>query len=126
MVSFLTGFSTNPWIILGLLNLLLLFLGTIMDAAPIIMIVTPLLLPILAKVGIDPVHFGVVMVLNLMIGTLTPPYGILLFMMSRLTGIPFHEVVRAVFPFLAPLLVALALTTYLPGVVMAIPRWLLP
>lgn len=125
MVNYLTSLSTNPWVILGLFNLLLLFLGTIMDAAPIILIVTPLILPVLGKVGIDPVHFGVVMVLNLMIGTLTPPYGILLFMMSRLTGIPFHQVVRAVLPFLIPLLVALMLTTYLPGVVMAIPRWLL-
>lgn len=125
MVNYLTSLSTNPWVILGLFNLLLLFLGTIMDAAPIILIVTPLILPVLGKVGIDPVHFGVVMVLNLMIGTLTPPYGILLFMMSRLTGIPFHQVVRAVLPFLIPLLVALVLTTYLPGVVMAIPRWLL-
>jgi tripartite ATP-independent transporter DctM subunit len=125
MVAYLTGLSTNPWVILGLLNLLLLFLGTIMDATPIILIVTPLILPVLAKVGIDPVHFGVVMVLNLMIGTLTPPYGILLFMMSKLTGIPFHRVVRAVLPFLIPLLVALVLTTYLPGAVMAIPRWLL-
>jgi len=125
MVNYLTGLSTNPWVILALLNLLLLFLGTIMDAAPIILIVTPLILPVLAKVGIDPVHFGVVMVLNLMIGTLTPPYGILLFMMSKLTGIPFHRIVRAVLPFLIPLLIALVLTTYLPGVVMAIPRWLL-
>lgn len=125
LVNSLTGLSTNSWVILGLLNLLLLFLGTIMDAAPIILIVTPLILPVLAKVGIDPVHFGVVMVLNLMIGTLTPPYGILLFMMSKLTGIPFHQVVRAVLPFLVPLLVALLLTSYLPGVVMAIPRWLL-
>jgi len=125
MVNFLTNLSSNRWVILGLLNLLLLFLGTIMDAAPIILIVTPLVLPVLAQVGIDPVHFGVVMVLNLMIGTLTPPYGILLFMMSNLTGIPFHRVVRAVIPFLVPLLVALALTTYLPGLVMAIPRLLL-
>lgn len=125
MVKYLTGLSSNPWVILGLLNLLLLFLGTIMDAAPIILIVTPLILPVLGKVGIDPVHFGVVMVLNLMIGTLTPPYGILLFMLSKLTGIPFHQVVRAVLPFLLPLLIALILTTYLPGVVMAIPRWLL-
>jgi tripartite ATP-independent transporter DctM subunit len=125
MVNFLTNLSSNRWVILGLLNLLLLFLGTIMDAAPIILIVTPLILPVLAQVGIDPVHFGVVMVLNLMIGTLTPPYGILLFMMSNLTGIPFHRVVRSVIPFLVPLLVALALTTYLPGLVMAIPRLLL-
>jgi tripartite ATP-independent transporter DctM subunit len=125
MVNFLTHLSSNRWVILGLLNLLLLFLGTIMDAAPVILIVTPLILPVLAQVGIDPVHFGVVMVLNLMIGTLTPPYGILLFMMSNLTGIPFHQVVRAVIPFLVPLLAALALTTYLPGLVMAIPRLLL-
>lgn len=125
LVKYLTSLSTNPWAILGLLNLLLLFLGMIMDAAPIILIVTPLILPVLAKVGIDPVHFGVVMVLNLMIGTLTPPYGVLLFMMSKLTGIQFHQVVRAVLPFLVPLLIALVLTTYLPRVVMAIPRWLL-
>jgi TRAP-type C4-dicarboxylate transport system permease large subunit len=83
------------------------------------------LLPVILKLGIDPLHFGVVMVLNLMIGLLTPPFGVVLFVMTGISGLSFERVVRSVLPFTIPLLIVLALITFFPPLVTAVPNLLM-
>jgi tripartite ATP-independent transporter DctM subunit len=104
-------------------NLFFLFLGCIMDAVPAMLIFFPVLLPVAKGLGIDPIHFGVVVVLNLMIGLLTPPVGALLFLEAKLADVSFEELVRAVWPYLAALLCVLALITYVPPLVTFVPNW---
>jgi len=116
------GFGLG-WVgFLLMVNIFFLFLGCIMDAIPAMLIFFPVLLPIAKGLGIDPIHFGVVVVLNLMIGLLTPPVGGLLFLEAKIAEIPFEELVRAVTPFLLALLVVLGLITYLPPLVTFIPN----
>lgn len=95
----IVGFSTNPIVIALLIDLILLFLGCIMDMAPIILIATPILLPIATSIGIDPVQFGIIMVLNCGIGLLTPPVGSVLFIGSAVSGVKMERVVKATLPF---------------------------
>ncbi len=102
-------------------NIFFLFLGCIMDAIPAMLIFFPVLLPVAKNLGIDPIHFGVVVVLNLMIGLLTPPVGGLLFLEAKIADIPFDSLVLAVAPYLVALLVVLGLITYVPGLVTVIP-----
>jgi tripartite ATP-independent transporter DctM subunit len=113
--------TTNPLILLFLLNLFLLVIGCFMETVVAILIITPMLMPVIAKVGIDPLHFGVVMVLNLMIGLLTPPFGVVLFVMAGISGLPFERIVRATGPFLLPLLAVLALITFFPSLITWLP-----
>ncbi len=115
--------SDNPLLILLVINILLLIVGCFLDPTVAILILTPLLMPAIVRVGIEPVHFGVVMVLNLMIGLLTPPFGIVLFVMAQLSGLRFGQVVRATAPFLAPLLTVLILIVLFPGLVTALPDY---
>jgi tripartite ATP-independent transporter DctM subunit len=103
-------------------NLFFLFLGCIMDAVPAMLIFFPVLLPVAKGLGVDPIHFGVVVVLNLMIGLLTPPVGALLFLEAKIADVPFEDLVRAVGPYLAALLVVLALITYVPPLVTFVPN----
>ena len=103
-------------------NVFFLFLGCIMDAIPAMLIFFPVLLPVAKDLGIDPTHFGVVVVLNLMIGLLTPPVGGLLFLEAKIADIPFEALVRAVTPYLVALLLVLALITYVPPLVTFIPN----
>ncbi len=98
-------------------NIFFLFLGCIMDAVPAMLIFFPVLLPVAKDLGIDPIHFGVVVVLNLMIGLLTPPVGGLLFLGAKIADIPFETLVRGVAPFLSALLVVLGLITYILSLV---------
>ncbi|HSB80343.1 MAG TPA: TRAP transporter large permease [Candidatus Methylomirabilis sp.] len=104
------------------INLFFIFLGCIMDAIPAMLIFFPVLLPVAKGLGIDPIHFGVVVVLNLMIGLLTPPVGGLLFLEAKIADIPFDALVLAVAPYLAALLAVLGLITYIPGLVTYIPN----
>jgi tripartite ATP-independent transporter DctM subunit len=99
----------------------LLVIGCFMETVVAILILTPMLMPVIIKVGIDPLHFGLVMVLNLMIGLLTPPFGVVLFVMAGVSGLPFERVVRATLPFLIPLLVVLVLITFFPPLVTWLP-----
>jgi tripartite ATP-independent transporter DctM subunit len=115
------GLSTNPLFILFAINLFLLIIGCFLEPVCAILILGPVLLPVITKLGIDPLHFGVVMVLNLMIGLLTPPFGVVLFVMAGFSGLPFERVVWAVLPFLAPLLLVLFLITVYPPIVTALP-----
>jgi tripartite ATP-independent transporter DctM subunit len=113
--------TERPWLILLLVNLFLLFVGLAMEPVPCILILTPIMLPLMEKIGVDPIHFGVIMVLNLMIGLLTPPVGIIVFILGRIAGISFERATRAVLPFMIPLLITLAAVTYWPQMVLYLP-----
>ena len=119
----LTAWSANPLVYLLIVNMLLLFVGCFMEGIAAMLILIPILVPVAMKLGIDPVHFGLVFVLNLMIGTVTPPVGVVLYVVSNIARISFERMSRAIVPFLIPLLVVLAaitlwppLTTWLPSV----------
>jgi tripartite ATP-independent transporter DctM subunit len=114
--------TTDPLALLIVINLFLLVIGCFMETVVAILIITPMLMPVITKVGIDPLHFGLVMVLNLMIGLLTPPFGIVLFVMAGVSGLSFERVVRATLPFIVPLLVVLALITFFPPLVTWLPN----
>lgn len=117
--------SSNHLVILLLINLFLLVVGCFLDSTVAILIFAPIFLPVITAVGIDPVHFGVVMVLNLMLGLLTPPFGMVLFVMAHISGLKFEEVVEATLPVLIPLLVVLVLITIFPPLVTGLPDLLM-
>jgi C4-dicarboxylate transporter DctM subunit len=112
----------SPLGFLLLVNLLLLLLGAFLEGSTIILVILPVLLPTATALGIDPVHFGVIAVLNVMIGLVTPPYGLLLFMMSKIAEVPLLALVREVMPFLAVMIGALAVVTLWPDFVLLVPR----
>jgi tripartite ATP-independent transporter DctM subunit len=118
----ITQLTTDPMIFLLLVNVFLLVVGCFMETVVAILIVTPMLMPVVLKLGIDPLHFGLVLVLNLMIGLLTPPFGVVLFVMAGISDVPFERVVRATLPFLIPLLAVLALITFFPPLVTWLPK----
>jgi C4-dicarboxylate transporter DctM subunit len=120
----LTGRDLSPAMFLLLVNLLLLVLGCFLEGTTIILVVLPVLVPAAQALGIDLVHFGVVCVMNVMIGLVTPPYGLLLFMMTRIANVPLKDIVREVLPFLGVMIGALLLITYVPGLVLFLPRLL--
>lgn len=113
--------TDNPILILLLLNLVMLTVGLFMETVAAITILVPVLLPIAMKIGVDPVHFGVIMVLNLMIGLLTPPVGMVLFVLSRVSGVSFERCSAATMPFLVPLVMVLLLITFIPQFSMWLP-----
>lgn len=113
--------SENPLIVMLLLNALLLVLGMFMETIAVIIIVTPIAMPLIQSVGIDPVHFGVIMVLNLMIGLLTPPIGMVLFTVARVADIPLYSLIKATAPFYAPLLLTLVILILFPQIVTFLP-----
>ena len=121
--NLIQGVSDNPYVIALLLNLILLVLGMIMDMAPIILITTPILLPIATSIGIDPIQYGIMLVLNCGIGLLTPPVGAVLFIGSGIAKRPMEKVVREMVPFYVFMIIALLLITYIPAISMCIP-WL--
>jgi tripartite ATP-independent transporter DctM subunit len=116
------SFTTQWWAVLLLVNVFLLIVGCFMETIASITILVPVLLPLMEKVGVDPVHFGLIMVLNLMIGLLTPPVGMVLYILARVAGISFERTAKACLPFLVPLLVSLALVTYWPSMVLYLPN----
>lgn len=116
------GLDLSPLTFLLLANLLLLVLGAFLEGSTIILVILPVLLPTAVALGVDPVHFGVVAVLNIMIGLVTPPYGLLLFMMTKIANVALGELVRATLPFLGVMMMALAITTVWPGFVLFLPR----
>ncbi|MCC3653563.1 MULTISPECIES: TRAP transporter large permease [Streptomyces] len=120
----LRGVTDDPVVFLLLVNLLLIFLGAILEGISILVITVPILLPVATEFGVDPLHFGVITIINLMIGLLTPPIGAVLYVMSPVTGMPVHEVFRGTAPFLIPLAAVLLLVTFVPSVVMFLPRLL--
>jgi tripartite ATP-independent transporter DctM subunit len=122
LAEWLLGVSREPWVILIMINLFLLVVGCFLDSTVAILILGPVFMPVLSAAGIDPVHFGVVMVLNLMIGLMTPPFGMILFVMQQVSGLSFEEVVKACMPTLVPLVVVLVLITFFPALVVWLPN----
>ncbi|MDP1741960.1 MAG: TRAP transporter large permease [Polaromonas sp.] len=116
------GLDLSPLTFLLLVNLVLLVVGAFLEGSTIILIILPVLLPTAVALGVDPVHFGVMAVLNIMIGLVTPPYGLLLFMMMKIANVSLTELMREVLPFLLVMLGALALVTFWPGMVLWLPR----
>jgi len=117
----ITGITDNPIILALLINLILLFLGCIMDMAPIILIATPILLPIATSIGINPIQFGIMLVLNCGIGLLTPPVGAVLFIGSAVSKVPMERVVKATLPFYLCMIITLLLITFVPQISMFLP-----
>ncbi len=117
----ITGITDNKILILLLLNIILFIVGFFMETVAAITILVPVLLPLAVSVGIDPVHFGVIMVLNLMIGLLTPPVGMVLYVLSRVSGVSFERCTKATLPFLIPLVTVLMLITFVPAFSMWLP-----
>ena len=120
----MTSVSDNRYVILAMINVLLLMLGTLMDMAPLILILTPILLPVVKMLGVDPVHFGMIMMVNLGIGLITPPVGAVLFVGSAVAKLRIEEVVGAMWPFFAILFSVLVLVTYIPAISLWLPRML--
>ena len=120
--TFITSISSSPVVVILLLNLILLLLGMIMDMAPIILIATPILLPVAQSVGLHPVQFGIMMVLNCGIGLLTPPVGAVLFIGSAVAKRPMEKVVKATLPFYVCMIIALLLISFIPSISLWLPR----
>jgi len=118
----MTALTRDPVMILLLINLMLLALGTLMDMAPLILILTPILLPVVKSIGVDPVHFGMIMIVNLGIGLITPPVGTVLFVGSAVAKLPIGVVVKALYPFLFLLLITLMIVTFVPALSLWLPR----
>jgi TRAP-type C4-dicarboxylate transport system permease large subunit len=120
--SWVLSFTHEPWVFLLLANLLMLFVGCFLEPTAAITILVPLLVPICQQLGIDLVHFGLVMVLNLMIGLLHPPMGLVLFVLARISKLSVERTTAAILPWLVPLLVSLVLITYMPKTVLWLPK----
>ena len=120
----LKAYELSPVAFLLLANLLLLLLGCFLEGTTILLIIVPVMLPTAQALGVDPVHFGVVAVVNIMIGLITPPYGLLLFMMVKIADVPLKDLVRDILPFLAVMMAALALITFVPELALFLPRLL--
>jgi TRAP-type transport system large permease protein len=122
LASALLGITENPLLLLLLVNLLLFIVGMFLDAGPAIIILGPILGPIFASMGVDPVHFAIVMVVNLTVGLLTPPMGLVLFATSAVSGLRVETIARAVMPFLAVEFLVILLITYIPAIALFLPR----
>ncbi len=124
--AFILGISKNRIIILLLINILLLLLGCIMDMAPLILIMTPILLPIVKSVGMGEIQFGIMLIMNLAIGLLTPPVGSCLFAACAVGGSDIERVTKELLPFYIMMIITLLLITFIPAISMTIPNWLMP
>ena len=120
-----SSLSDNKYVILMCINVMLLILGTMMDMAPLILILTPILMPVVKSIGVDPVHFGMIMMVNLSIGLLTPPVGALLFVGSAVGKVTIETLVKALMPFFGVLLFVLMVVTYVPAVSLWLPNLVL-
>lgn len=122
--AMLKAYELSPLMFLLFVNILLLVLGCFLEGTTIILVILPVLIPAAQSLGIDLVHFGVMCVANIMIGLVTPPYGLLLFMMTKIADVPLRDMVREVMPFLYVMFAALALIAFVPGFVLWLPRLL--
>jgi len=114
--------TSNPYLILLLMNMVFLFVGTFMETLASIILLTPIFLPLITGIGVDPIHFGIILVVNLNIGLATPPLGVCMFIACPLAGISIKDFVKAIWPFLLGSIGVLFLITYIPGLVMFIPN----
>jgi C4-dicarboxylate transporter DctM subunit len=115
-------YATTPVTVLLAINILLLFVGMFMDPSAAVLILVPLFLPIVVELGINPIHFGVIMIVNLAIGMLTPPFGLNLFVASGISKMPLSEVTKGVLPFIAVLIVTLLIITFIPQLSLYLPN----
>ena len=122
LTHLIMGFTENKFVVLILINILLLVIGTFMETTACLIILTPVLLPIVTKFGVDPIHFGIIMVLNLVIGLTTPPVGVCLFIACSIAETTLERVTRAIIPFLGASFVVLILCTYWEWIILALPR----
>ena len=122
LANVLKGIDMSPMVFMLCVNLLLLVLGCFLDASTIILVIIPLFIPTCKALGIDLVYFGVVIVVNCMIGLITPPYGVVLFVINGVTGIPLIEMIKEILPFLIGLVIALALMTIFPDIILWLPK----
>jgi tripartite ATP-independent transporter DctM subunit len=120
--ALLISWDLTPVQFLILVNVLLLLLGCVLEGTTILLVIVPVIIPTAKALGIDMVHFGIMSVLNIMIGLITPPYGLLLFIMTRIAEVPLRDIVRDVMPFLLVMIGALTIVTFLPDVVLFLPR----
>jgi tripartite ATP-independent transporter DctM subunit len=121
IADWVLAFTKEPWLFLLLANLLMLFVGCFLEPTAAITILVPILLPIARQLGVDPVHFGLVMVLNLMIGLLHPPMGMVLFVLARVAKLSVERTTAAILPWLVPLLGSLIVLTYVPSISLWLP-----
>ncbi|MGU2136835.1 C4-dicarboxylate TRAP transporter large permease protein DctM [Pseudomonas aeruginosa] len=124
IASWVTELGLSPWMFLLVVNIVLLIAGNFMEPSAIILILAPIFFPIAMELGIDPIHLGIIMVVNMEIGLITPPVGLNLFVTSAVTGMPLGATIRAALPWLMILLVFLIIVTYIPAVSLALPNWL--
>jgi len=122
MAGLILQFPDNKAVVLLAINLLVLFLGCFMEAAVLLLVLPPILVPPLATIGVDPVHFGIVLIIAVGIGMYTPPIGVALYAVQRFTNTEFGEVVAAMVPWLLPLVIALFIVTYVPWLALSVPR----
>jgi TRAP-type C4-dicarboxylate transport system permease large subunit len=122
--AMLGAYQMSPLVFLLFVNVVLLVLGCFLEGTTIILVILPVLLPTAQALGVDPVHFGVMAIVNIMLGLVTPPYGLLLFMMGKIAEVPLRDMVREVMPFLYVMIAALAVITLVPDVTLFLPRLL--
>lgn len=114
----------NKYMALFVINVFLVFVGMFMDSSPSIIILTPVFLPVVTAFGVDPVHFGIIMILNLMIGLLTPPVGMVLYVLSKVSSVPFERICKATVPYIIMFYIILQFITYIPQICLALPTWM--
>ena len=122
LADWIFSVTSNKWVFLLLANILILFVGCFIDTIAAITILVPILLPIVLKLGIDPIHFGLIMTLNLMVGLLHPPLGMVLFVLARISKLSVERTTIAILPWLVPLMGALVAITYIPAITLWLPR----
>jgi tripartite ATP-independent transporter DctM subunit len=125
LTKFMLGISASPWVLLILINVLVLALGCVLEVFVIMVILVPILMPLIKTIGVDPVHFGVFFTLNLMIGLLTPPVGMVMYVVCAIARISIAEFTREAWPFLIALLFALFTVTFIPGLVLWLPNYVM-
>jgi TRAP-type C4-dicarboxylate transport system permease large subunit len=118
----LKDIEISPFLFLLAVNILVLLLGCVLDATVIILVIVPLFVPTCTALGVDLIHFGILVVVNSMIGLITPPYGVLLFVINAVTGIPLGEIIREIWPFFGILLFALFVMILTPNIILFLPR----
>lgn len=120
----LMAFSGSPWLMLVIINIMLLFLGMFLEGGAVLIIVAPLLVPVIRTMGIDIVHFGLIMIVNIMIGGITPPFGSMMFTTCSITKVSITDFMREIWPFIIALLLVLIIVTYIPSIVLFLPNLL--
>jgi tripartite ATP-independent transporter DctM subunit len=124
VTAFFLTLSDDKYVILLMINVLLLALGTLMDLAPLLLICAPILLPVVVQFGVDPIHFGIIMLVNLGMGLVTPPVGSVLFVGCAVGKVSIEEVTRTIWPFYLAMLLVLGLVTYIPALSLWLPGFL--